>query len=69
MRYNFSFPSYFGHGIRYALMVRAALSSSLSMTARIATTNYFDQSTIGTGLQQIDRSSMTDLEMQLRWKF
>ena len=69
MTYNFSFPSYFGHGIRYALMVRAALSSSLSMTARIATTNYFDQSTIGTGLQQIDRSSMTDLEMQLRWKF
>ncbi|MBO4825667.1 MAG: helix-hairpin-helix domain-containing protein [Prevotella sp.] len=69
MTYSFSFPAFYGQGIRYAAMAQAAISSGLTLNARIATTNYFDRPTIGTGLQQIDRSSATDLEVQLRWKF
>ena len=69
MTYSFSFPAFYGQGIRYAAMAQAVICSGLTLNARIATTNYFDRPTIGTGLQQIDRSSATDLEVQLRWKF
>lgn len=69
MTYSFSFPAFFGHGLHYALLADLALSAQVGLTARLATTNYFDRTAIGTGLQQIDHSSMTDLEMQLKWNF
>ena len=36
---------------------------------RSATTRYFDRDTIASGLQQISSSTMSDLDVQLRWKF
>lgn len=68
MLYTFSFPMFYGHGIRYALAVRADLGPAMLM-AKMGTTNYFDRSSIGSGLQQIAASSMTDLEVQVRLKF
>ena len=37
--------------------------------ARLSYNNYFDRDHISSGLQQIDASHQTDLEMQIRWKF
>lgn len=37
--------------------------------AKASVTNHLDRSTIGSGLQRINRSSQTDVEMQVRWKF
>ena len=65
VRYDNGFPMYYGHGLHYALMLRGQLGSRLSATARIAVTKYFDRSVISSGLQQINRSSMTDLWLQL----
>jgi hypothetical protein len=31
-------------------------------------TNYFDRDTISSSYQEIDRSSKTDVDIQLRWK-
>lgn len=67
--YNFSFPMLYGHGLRYSLMARADLSSSLMLTAKLGITDYFDRSTTGTGLQTVDGSSLTDVDLQVRWKF
>lgn len=67
--YNFSFPAYYGEGIRAALMVQSALSQRLTLTAKAGLTHYFDRSTIGSGLQEINSSSATDLDLQIRWKF
>jgi len=67
--YDFGFPMYYGHGIRYALMLNADIVKCLAVSAKVGVTNYFDRSTIGTGLQQINHSSMSDLLVQLRWKF
>ncbi len=64
--YQFSFPMYDGEGIRYSLLARADISSHVLLIARLQTVNYFDRSSIGTGLQAIDRSSKTDLQLQLR---
>lgn len=66
---EFGSLSFFGQGIRLALLARADVSRRLRLTARLGYTNYFDRPVIGTGMQQIDQSHQTDLDMQLRWRF
>ena len=67
--YSYSFTQFSGEGIRYWLMARVNIGSRLMLTAKMGVTNYFDRSTIGSSYQQINRSSQTDLDLQLRWKF
>lgn len=66
---TFSFPSFQGEGIRYALWGRCDIGKSLTAIAKVGVTDYFDRSVISTGLQQIDRSSQTDIDLQVRWRF
>ena len=68
-RYNFAFPVFFGDGIRYMLMANATLSPKLHLYCKIGTTDYFDRNHISSSYQQIDRSSQTDVDMQVIWKF
>lgn len=68
VRYSFSFPSFFGEGMRTALQLRANLSDQWMVIAKLGCTRYFDRSTIGTGLQQLNSHSMTDLDLQVRLK-
>lgn len=65
--YAYSMNQFYGEGIRYWLMVRAKVAGNLMLTAKIGTTDYFDRDYIGSGYQQIDGSSQTDLDLQLRW--
>ena len=67
--YTYGLTSFYGEGIRYWLMARAAIGQKLALTAKIGVTDYFDRSTIGSSYQQIDASSMTDMDLQVRWKF
>lgn len=67
--YSFSFPAYYGEGLRLHLLAQVSIGRSLSLTAKLGYTRYFDRSTIGSGLQQIDGPSQTDLDLQARWKF
>lgn len=67
--YTYAMSSFYGEGIRYWLMARAQIGSSLMLTAKVGITNYFDRSIIGSSYQQIAASSQTDLDVQLRWKF
>lgn len=69
LQHEISFPTYYGEGVRLALMARADLTQQLRLSARLGYTDYFNRPTIGTGLQQISHSHQTDLDVQLRWKF
>lgn len=69
MLYDFSFPSYYGEGIRYSLLAKYSPTKRLSVAAKAGTTCYFDRSQVGSGLQQVDASSLTDVQLQLHWKF
>ena len=69
MLYEFSFPVFYGEGIRYALSLRSDISAHLMLQAKIGVTDYFDSDHISSGLQQIDRSSKADLWLQLKWRF
>ncbi len=66
--YNFSFPSFFGEGIRYAMIAQVKVIPRLTFIVKLATTDYFDRNAIGSGLQKIDHSSQTDLTLQLKWR-
>ena len=69
MQHDFLFPMFYGNGLRLALFARADITANLRLSAKLGYTNYFDRRTIGTGLQEIAQSHVTDLDMQLRWKF
>lgn len=66
LAHNYGFPSYYGQGMHLSLLARADCSSRLRLSARVGYTHYFDRSSIGTGLQLVDHSSMTDVDLQLR---
>lgn len=67
--YAMSFGSYYGHGVRYALVVKTDMGKHLLLVGKFSTTDYFDRNHISSGLQQIDGSSQTDLELQVKWRW
>lgn len=69
LRYSYYFPVYYGEGIHYMFDIEASPCRNLVLAAKIGTTDYFDRDHIGSGLQQIDASAMTDIEVQVRLKF
>ena len=69
MPHTFSFPAYYGHGIRYSLAAVWSPSPTLQFNAKAGITNYFDRSTISSGQQQINASSACDIEVGMRWRW
>lgn len=69
LAHDFSFPMFYGHGVRAALFVKADITNHLLFSAKLGHTNYFDRDVISSGMQQIAQSHTTDLDLQLRWKF
>ena len=67
--YQMSFGSYYGEGIRYAVVARTDISKHLLVIAKLGTTDYFDRSHISSGLQEISRSSQSEVEVQVKWKW
>ena len=67
--YTYSMSSFDGEGIRYWLMARVNIGQRLMLTAKMGVTDYFDRSTVGSSYQRVDASSLTDLDVQVRWKF
>ena len=69
MLYSFSFPVFYGEGIRYWIMAQADVRKNIKVIVKVGTTNYFDRSVIGTGYQQVKHSAITDVEIQGRISF
>jgi len=67
--HNFAFPMYYGQGMRLALVARATVGRWLQLDAKAGFTHYFDRDVIGSGLQQVNASSMTDFYLQARFRF
>lgn len=68
MLYAFTFPAFYGKGFHATLLARADISRRLMVIAKLSATDYLDRDHISSGLQQIDHSSMTDIEVQVKWK-
>ncbi len=67
LQYSFGFPMYYGHGLRYSILLQSAPSRRIKIAAKIGTTTYFDRSKVGSSLQQVDHSSLTDVDLQLHY--
>lgn len=50
-------------------MTKANINSHLMVLAKVGTTNYFDRNHISSSYQQINQSAITDLDIQVKWKF
>lgn len=69
MLYDFSFPMFYGEGMRFFLHLRTKPIKNLQLICKVATTKYFDRDKISSGHQEINDSKKTDLEIQAKWKF
>ena len=67
--YAFSLPACYGKGIRWAATVRADLWKNLSVSVKVAGTNYTGRETVGSGPEEIQGAVKTDIYALLRWKF
>ena len=66
--YTYCMQQFYGKGIRCWLMLRASVGRKLTLTAKLGVTDYFDRDKISSGYQQINQSSQTDLDIQVRWR-
>jgi len=65
----FSFPTFYGKGLRAYLNLRWNLTPSLSLYAKFSNTCYQDRNKIGTGLNEIQGNNKTDLDFSVRYRF
>jgi ammonia channel protein AmtB len=66
---TFYMPSFYGKGIRLALSAKFEITPQLTLSAKAGYTNYFNRDIIGSGTEQINGNSRTDLYTYLRWRF
>jgi len=64
--YAFSFPTYYGQGLRLYSVVRWKISKRLTAYFKIGNTRYFDRDTVGSDLEAIDGSDKTDVSLLLK---
>ena len=69
MRYSYGMKAFYYHGMRAVLCASVPIVARLDITAKIASTKYFDRETIGTGLDEILQDHREDLQLQMRWRF
>lgn len=67
--YSFSIPPYFGRANRFYIVADWDIMPKLSLQAKYARTVFLDRETISSGQNEIDGNSITDIKVQLRWKF
>jgi hypothetical protein len=66
---SFYMPSFYGKGVRLALSARYDINPSLSASVKAGHSHYFNRDNIGSGTEQINGHSRTDLWLYLRWRF
>ncbi|NOT51533.1 MAG: helix-hairpin-helix domain-containing protein [Chitinophagaceae bacterium] len=67
--YSYSIPAFYYKGFRYYLNFNYDLTKKISFWLRWAQTIYRNQSTIGSGLDEIKGNRKTELRAQARWIF
>ena len=67
--YAFSIPPYSNRGRRFYAVLRYNLSRKVTVWGRFARTTYDDRNTVGSGNEQVDGPTRTDVKLQMRIKF
>jgi hypothetical protein len=67
--YAFSIPAYYYKGSRFYLMLKYDVSKNIDLWLRYATTYYNGKNIIGSGLDEIQGSSKSEIKAQVMVKF
>lgn len=68
MPYVFSFPMYYGVGMRYFAYVSYPINSKVKLWIKYVRTSYENRSEVGTGLDKINSSSIDELKILINYK-
>lgn len=66
--YAFSIPAHNGRGTRAYAVLRYSVTRSIDVWLRAARFLYRDETTVGSGLEEIDGPRRTDVRVQVRWR-
>lgn len=67
--YVYSVPSFYNRGIRWYLMARYSVTRGVDLWVRFAQTYYSNINTIGSGLDEINGNTKSELKAELRLRF
>ncbi|MCF8364802.1 MAG: helix-hairpin-helix domain-containing protein [Bacteroidales bacterium] len=67
--YAFSIPGYYYNGSRFYVLLKWEILDNLDFWLRFSQTFYNHQTTIGSGLDEIDGNTRSEIKMQLRLRF
>jgi hypothetical protein len=67
--YAFSFPVYYGEGLRFYSVIKWKVMPALTIYCKLANTRYFDRNTISSGPEAIDGKDKTDIYGLIRYQF
>jgi len=67
--YGYSIPAYYGKGSKIYLVAKCNIIHNLDFWLRIAHTTYTDRMVLKSGWDEIEGNKMTELKLQLRYKF
>ncbi|MDR0768977.1 MAG: helix-hairpin-helix domain-containing protein [Dysgonamonadaceae bacterium] len=67
--YAFSYPSFYGEGLRLYTVVKWKIAPPLTIYLKLANTRYFDRDEIGSDLEVIQGRDKTDASCLLKYKF
>lgn len=69
LRFAFSVPAYYYKGNRFYLNLKYKLPKNITIEARFAQTRLTNRSTFGSGLEEINDNTRTEVKGQVLWKF
>ena len=69
MLYGYSIPAYYGKGSKIYLLAKCNIIRNLDFWFRIANTTYSVRQVLKSGWDEIDGNKITELKLQLRYKF
>jgi hypothetical protein len=67
--YAFSIPPFYLRGSRVYAMVRYIFKRNIDLWVRYSQTYYYNRNVIGTGLEEIQGNTRSELKVQLRYRF
>ncbi len=67
--YAYTVPALYGNGIRYFLLLRWKLNQHFSFWIRYARTSFTDRNLVGSGAEQIEGNTRSDIKIQLKISF
>jgi hypothetical protein len=67
--YAFSFPNYYGEGVRVYSVIKWKIAKPLTLYLKLATTHYFDKEVISSGPEEISGKDKTDIYALIKYNF